>query len=331
MKKQLIFTGLFFLLLTSCYGQQGEAGNTVKIFVSRGSVNLLNVPEKQQEILQDRLYRKLTQIINQSSIAEIGYSSFLAVADFDVVTVSSSQTGMASVYLADCELTLRVKRTSWNQIGEATFHSMSRNLTGSGSSKDEAIASAINNLQPKDKELVAFFLDARKKIDAYYAANCNEVLVQAEQFLKLKNYEASIALYFSIPTGAPCYSEAWDASQKVYATYIEDVCNKNLVKLKAYVALAQTENYSKKNYYDSAMHIMSNLSPASDKCYIESMKEIEKIEARLNGQQKSQWELLKQVVSDEAQVNKEKYKAMGRISKNYQPPQNPAPAQTPRQ
>lgn len=306
---------------------QPEDNNAIKIFISESSVRFVNasVTESQEKILKDRLYRKVTQIINQNAVAEIGYSSFLVVATFDVISTDISQAGISSVHLAECELDLTIKRTSgeFYGSGEAAFNSTSKKIMGSGSSKYEAIANAVNGISGKDGDISKFLMESKIKIDNFYKTNCMEVLKQAEQFLALKNYEGSIALYFSVPSNAPCYQDALDASQKVYVTYIEDLCNKRLVKLKAYVALAQSENLGNKNYYDSAMYIMSNLSPASDKCYIESMKEIEKIEKRLNEKQKNQWEVVKKVVDNSAEVKKERYKAMGRISKNYQPP--PAP------
>ncbi len=64
---------------------------------------------------------------------------------------------------------------------------------------------------------------------------------------------------------------------------------------------------------------MSGLSPASDKCYAEALLQITKIEKRFDEEQKQKWELKRKESANEAGVKKEMYKAMGRISSNYQP------------
>lgn len=311
----LIFSVLFCI---SKLNAQDEDYNVIKLFISQNDIAVQN--RTLAPNLRDRLYQKLTQLINQTGIVEIGYSTFLVSPKFDIISSNVSEAGITKVYLAECELSILIKRAKVGSSGDATFSSFSKTITGSGSAQDQAIANAINNISTNDNEVINFLKNSKAKIDAYFKSHCPDVLKEAEQALTLKQYESSIALYFSVPSDAPCYQQALDASEKVYRTYVKDLCNKDLIRLKAYVALAQTQNSYQKNYYDSALIIMSDLNPASDKCFEEARKEIEKIDQRLNDEQKQNWELIKQTSTNNADVKKEMYKAMGRISSNYQPP-----------
>ncbi len=311
----LVFYAFFCILKLNAQGEDDY--NAIKLFISQYDIaednNTLTMN------MQDRLYQKVTQLINQTGIVEIGYSTFLVAPKFDVISVSSSEAGITKVYLAECELSIFIRRARVGGSGDATFGSFSKTITGSGSGKDQAIANAINNISVSDNDVINFLKNSKAKIDAYFKTHCPDVIKEAQQALALKNYEGSIALYFSVPSDAPCYQQALDASEKVYKTYVKDQCDKNLIKLKAYVALAQTQNNTQKNYYDSALNIMSNMNPASDKCFEEARNEIEKIDKRLNEEQKQNWELIKQTSINNSDVKKEMYKAMGRISSNYQP------------
>ena len=319
MKCLTILIAMYFIMIQTVNAQEGKDANAIKLFLDNSLVD--DVSETLNPAQKERLFSRITQLINQTGIVEIGYSTFLVFPKFDVLTTSVSETGMSQIHLAECELTILIKRAEYGGYGGATFNSFSKRLTGTGSSKNDAINNALNNISvSRDRSVVDFFNNSRQKIDAYFKANCNSVIKEAEQALDLKQYGKSIALYFSIPSSAPCYDKAYAASKKVYVTFVEDECNKKLVLLKSYVALAQNQNNNYKNYYDSAMNIMRALSPSSDKCYAEAKLQIEKIEQRLDEAQKREWELTKKLSGDEADVKKEMYKAMGKISANYQPP-----------
>lgn len=311
---------LFLLQLIACAflklnAQPADNYNAIKLFTNLSYVQSQNADLP--AALQDRLYRKVTQLINQSGVAEIGYSTFFISPKLDILSTSVNEAGISKVYLADCEFYMSISRVSLNENlnGGAIFNSFSKKITGSGLNKDDAISNALNNISVNDKSILSFISNSKQKIDAYFKANCEDVMKQAERALVLNDYPQAIALFQSVPASAPCYDRALQRSEGVYTQYVNDECDKKIMKLKTFTALAQTND----TYYDSVMNTVANLQPASQVCNSEANQIISKIENRLSEEQKKQWELTKQVLSDNAAVKKEMYKAMGEISRNYEP------------
>lgn len=317
MRKYLLSFIIAVSLVLNISAQGVQENSAIKLFLDPASI----VADNKALPDPNRLYLKITQLVNQTGIVELGYSTFLVVPKLDVESVSSSNAGVERVFLAECNLSLLVKRTKREEgtTSEAVFNSRSWRITGSGSTNDEAISNALSNISNIDRKVVDFFTDVKQKITDYFKINCNLVIKEAERAINIKNYQEAIALYYSVPSNAPCYNAAMDASQKVYATVVKDLCEKRLVKLKSYVALAQSQNTDKVNYYTLALGVMEEMNPASDKCFAEAKLEIEKIEKRLAAEEKNKWDLLKKYYADEAQVKKEMYKAMQKINLTYNP------------
>ena len=110
---------------------QGNGAGMIKLFVTAERLAANN--QHLDSIMQQRLYNKMVQLINQSSIAEIGYSNFWVMPKLDVLDVSVSKAGIRDVHLARCELFISVSRTDFGSIGGATYASFSKRITGSGS------------------------------------------------------------------------------------------------------------------------------------------------------------------------------------------------------
>jgi hypothetical protein len=316
---------LWLLLVGTCctvrlQAQEDTAVNAIKLFVDQDKVTEAN--QKLAEPLRQRLQSRVTQLINQTGVAEIGYSNFLVIPRFDVVETSVDESGLTRLCLAVCELNITISRRDYGGSGAATYESFTKKLTGSGSGKDLAIANAINNLSYNDIGIVTFFKQAKVKIDQYFKTNCKDIIKEAQQAYDLKQFGKSIALYFSVPSTAPCYEEARQRSVGVYVRYVEDNCDKQLIQLKALLTMAKTtDTATASRHYNEALDIIQNMNPASTKCYSEAKILIEKIESHFDELQKHAWDEASKRNANDAMVQKEMFKAMGRISSNYQPSQ----------
>lgn len=316
------FFCLPFALAFTCLvqAQTTDDYSAIKLFVEPDSVAGRNAGLSGQ--LKQRLYTKIIQLINQTGIAEIGYSNFWVLPTFNVLSTSVDNAGLAKVYLSECELFVSISRREYGKNGAATYASFSKSIMGSGTSKDESILNAMNSISSNDKEIVAFLTSSKMKINEYFKAHCTDVAKEAEHAYNLNDYGRSIALYFSIPSNASCFPAARDASIKVYRKFLEDQCSKSLIQLKALIATIQTKDASSMDAYNNALGIIGRLNPSSTDCYAEAKLEIEKIEKRFTESQKNQWEMEKKRASDRTEVQKEMYKAMAKINSNYQPSGN---------
>lgn len=300
---------------------QGNGAGMIKLFVTAERLAANN--QHLDSIMQQRLYNKMVQLINQSSIAEIGYSNFWVMPKLDVLDVSVSKAGIRDVHLARCELFISVSRTDFGSIGGATYASFSKRITGSGSSEKEALANAINSIRGNDSQIDSFFIKTKAKIYDYYNTHCKEIMKEADQATQLNLYEKAIALYFSIPSTSPCYSDAHEASVLVYRKFHQSKCQLDIFRLKSLVAQIQSRDESSMQAYKEVLDLVQGIAPSyqvAPECFALAEKEIQKIEQRFSDAEKKEWELLKKRAADLGEYEREMAKSMGKMNVTYQPP-----------
>ncbi|HWK07707.1 MAG TPA: hypothetical protein VNS58_28945 [Puia sp.] len=302
-----------------CLSAQEQPFNTIKLYVKQDPGAVSDLPEN----LRDRLFSKVTQLINQTGVAELGYSNFYVIPRLDTVGTYVDDAGIGKIYTTECELTLTIENKLYSPRQQRmVFSSIARKLTGSATRREDALFNAIGSISPGDPELVKFLQQAKARISAYFQQHCKEVIDEAQQAYQLEDFAQSISLYFSVPSDAPCYKEAQSGIQKTYVKYVAQDCNKQLLQLKAFVARAQTTNDTVSlTNYDEVMKIIENLDPASKDCYGEATNLIKKIEGRFNEEQRHAWELKKMSAGkdrNETEVKKQMRTAVSKISIQYQ-------------
>lgn len=323
MKK--LFLGIVLMQCINVFSQQVDNLDAIKLFIDKYDVQSENI-EHLNTSQSDRLFQKISQLMNRVGITEYGYSTFLVTPKLDVISLDEDNAGITKTVLAECELILTVKRVfnsnrSNQTQGSATMNTFSRKIMGSGFTKAEAISNAISNISSLDKDdtVRRFFEVSKSKINEYYKVHCDDVLKEAKQALAMKNYRKSIALSFSVPTNAPCYKKAYDDAILVYNTYIEDECERQLIQMKIHAALAQKSDADFKIHCDSVVKIMGEIEPSAEKCYAAAKVIIAGIEQKLNEQQKRDWEAYKLTVTERNQLERERLKAIQKINVNYVP------------
>jgi len=317
-----IFIIVAMVYATMVFSQADDKHDAIKLFISQEDVvreNKAALNAKSSE----RLFSRVSQLINQVGITEFGYSTFLVTPKLDVISVSEDNAGIAKTVLAECELFLTINRVF--EGASATMNTYSKKIMGSGFTKDEAISNAIGNIRSGDPDIKSFFVESKKQIDQYYKKHCKDVLKEANQALSLKDYQRSIALSFSVPRSATeCYEDANKLSQKVYGIYVLDKCKKEAALMKSYAAIAQNDPAKTQEYYDKIIDIMKKMdvSDKADECYAVAQKLMSDIEKKLDEKQKQEWQLEKQRLQDDTELQKERYKAIQRIGSGYTPSTN---------
>jgi hypothetical protein len=307
----------FILSAATAFCQGNESNNSIKLFLATDSASTsgIDLPPK----LQDRLLNKVTQLINKTGVAEVGYSNFWVQSKLDIIDNSLYQVGMTSLYQAECELFLTISRKQYGRSGGAVYKSFSKRYKGSARDKEGAIANAISNISSADIDVVEFFQQSKASIYQFFNTHCNEVIREAEQALELNDYGRSIALYFSIPSSAPCFSTAYKASKKVYLSFRNDECKRRLLQLRSLIAIIQEKNALSLEVYIGVMKIIWELDPTSDDCYNEALMEVKKIENKFDAEQKREWESAQKREANKAKTDEELAKAIGKISVTYRP------------
>ena len=84
---------------------------------------------------------------------------------------------MQAITTATVEVALFIKEVDNNMV----FATASKEVKGSGATRDAAVANAIAQLQVNDPVFSSFISTGKQKIIAYYQANCNNIITKANK------------------------------------------------------------------------------------------------------------------------------------------------------
>src|SRR4051812_46639948 len=113
---------LWLLFIIACctsrlQAQEDTNVNAIKLFVDQ--YKLMAANPTLDNILQQRLQNRVTLLINQTGVAEIGYSNFIVTPRFDVLSTNRDEAGITAIYLAECELSITISRRDYGGRGGA--------------------------------------------------------------------------------------------------------------------------------------------------------------------------------------------------------------------
>ncbi|MBA3828404.1 MAG: hypothetical protein H0X33_05665 [Taibaiella sp.] len=220
-----------------------------------------------------RLESKLTQIINHSNEAVVGYNNDIVIYPvIDVIDSSVVSGGMQNIAVMTLEISLYIKQLGNNVV----YNTITKKVKGSGDNSAQAKANAFGQLNVTDNSFAEFIRDAKMKILAYYNNNCQSLINTAMNMSAKQNYAPAIGMLQSIPFGTRCYNEAITKATEVYGKYQSGICSKVVSKAKGEIAV---------NNFDSAMATLQEIDPASN-CYPEVDKLIAQISAKVAKQEK---------------------------------------------
>lgn len=288
-----------------------EKADKISLFVGLvpGSNKGLN------EAQRERLRNKITQCANRTGIVSVGVSNFLLHPQLDVNEVTVVEA-MKRMFVAKCEVVLSIARTDYKDFPGQSFGSTVIKVTGSGGDSALAVSNAIQQIKTDDPAISKFIIDTKGKILDYYMTHCDEVIMEARRHYELQQHGLSIGLLFSVPTSAPCYDEARKMSINVYKEFLKDECEQQLLQLKSVLVASKGENQAQR--HAEALKIVKDMNPAAE-CYQEAYGMINKLEADLDEQQRREWNLQRAIVENDAEVQKEAYKAMAAMSNKTDP------------
>jgi len=131
--------------------------------------------------------------------------TFIITPTFSIISVQTTSGTLQKLFIANCTFSLFVKQTSTKII----FANVTKNVSGSGYNKEEAIASAVSSISADDDAYAKFIDRAKAKIGAYYAQNCQTYMMNAQREIAQKHYDAAKSILEGIPLEAgDCYTSA---------------------------------------------------------------------------------------------------------------------------
>jgi hypothetical protein len=154
-------------------------------------------------------------VTNNNGLATTdGAQTFIITPAFSIVSVQTTSGTMQKLFIANCMLSLFIKQTSTKLV----FANVTKNVSGSGYNREEAIASAVSSISADDDAYAKFIDRAKAKIGAYYAQNCQTYMMNAQREIAQKHYDAAKAILDGIPLEAgDCYTSAQKKIGDIFA------------------------------------------------------------------------------------------------------------------
>lgn len=297
MKKIILLLSIVFYEKFA-YSQKDDFG---KITIS--TIMPENVDGLNQSNLS-KLETKITQILTNSGIGATGYNyNFVIYPVFEIYESKPIEGGMENLLLINCQLNLFIKNLNNNMI----FASINKPLKSIGKDKQSALTSAISKINIKDSDFQTFIETGKAKIVAYYESTCQDIISKSESLVKKQDYEQALGLLMTVPEEVSCYSKVQEKSIEAYKAYQNQKCIVQLQDAKTQLA---------SNNYNSALNILSQIDPSS-KCFKESETLINNAAAKVDAEERKQWDLKMKVYNDNVELEKHRITAVKEIAAAY--------------
>jgi hypothetical protein len=304
MKKILIIISLLFCFSFMTHAQNKTAG-TDRI----GLTAYVPQPiEGLPEIAVANLQNKLTQIITANGFSG-GYNQrFILTANINLLTKDITPTAPPK-HVYTLEVTLYIG----DGIAGTVFASTSTTAKGIGETETKAYINALSNLRTKSPDYLSFVEEGKNKIVAYFKANCDFILKEADLLATTNNFEEAIARLIAVPNACEeCYAKATNAIKSVYQKYIDRDCK---IKLQEATAI-----WNASQDYEAAGQagaILASIDPDAA-CFKDVKSLFTKIESAVKQRDEREWKyILKEQMQESERI--EAMRAVGVAYGNNQP------------
>jgi hypothetical protein len=157
-------------------------------------------------------------------------------------------------------LELEVNLIIGDGIDGTIFATEAINIKAIGDNETKAYIDALKKIKTADKNILAFVEKGKSKIIEYYNSKCDFILKQASSLSDQKSYDNALYVLSEVPEVCKtCYDGAMELAVKVYKAKVENECQLNITKAKAFIA---------QDNWDEAAKSVSNYTPDMS-CYSE--------------------------------------------------------------
>ncbi|HAN37487.1 MAG TPA: hypothetical protein DCQ29_01175 [Chitinophagaceae bacterium] len=294
-----------FLVITICVVCQFVKAQSISEI---GKISLSVIMPENVDGLEasqlSKLETKIMQIVTNSGIGVSGNNnSFVIYPQFAIYENNVVEGGMQNIIVIKSELSLFIKQVENNVL----FSSISKTISGSGSSKLTAITNAISKIDINDNDFKTFVETGKSKIIKYYESKCSDIIAKSESLVKKQDFEQALGLLMSVPEEVSCYTKVQDKSVEVYKSYQNQKCK----------ALLHDVNISvTNNDYSQALETLKLIDPSST-CFKDAQAIIKKIESKIDAEQKRQLALQMKIYNDQVALEKMRINAIKDVAITY--------------
>lgn len=178
------------------------------------------------EAAGEYLFNRLCTAVTGDGISATGQYAQFFIAAKALPLYEQAVTG-APVKTA---LTLSLNLYIGDYWGEKVFDRMSLEIRGAGESRERAYLNAFRSLNKNNQQVANFLEKGKQRIIAYYDAEYNNIIREAQRESALRNYERALFLLGAVPVCCNGYNAVADELVKTYHEYIDYNCDRLLMQ-----------------------------------------------------------------------------------------------------
>ena len=246
--------------------------------------------------VKNTLLTKLDQISSSNGMGGSQINPRFIITANVTIGTKDIIAGPPQMLAQNLELSLFIGDAITNTI----FSTISLSLKGVGTNENKAYIDAFKNINPKNKEVVAFLEEGKTKIINYYSTNCDFILKDAQALTKQEKYDEAIYKLSLVPDVCKeCYFKCLDTLTAIYQKKIDADCKIKLNQAKSLWAAQQSPIGAEK-----AGDILSTINPMAS-CQGEIESFIKTIDTKLKADEKARWEFKMKQYADKIEAQKE--------------------------
>lgn len=280
-------------------------GNNISLFVYAPE-QPEEVPEASVSYLVNNL---CTAVTTDGLAAQNEYmTQFLLLPKINVATKNILANTQQQVVL-----TLDVSLQVVDNISGTIYASKVVNLKGVGTNETKAYNAAFRSLNKNHNQIEALTSTAKQKILAYYEAEADNIIKQANLLAAQEKYDEAFYLLSMIPSQCSKFDMSISAGLTIWKKYKDYACSKNLAKAQS--AWVANQDYDAANM---AGFYLAQILPDAN-CYGDAQILYNDIKAKVG----ELWKFEMSVYHDEHELRMAKVKAMQAIGVAYGKGQQP--------
>lgn len=217
-----------FPITSYAQNQKGKMDDEARVAMTAYIPNDVNFSTAAQK----KIKNLMNQMLVKNGIAGTKNNRFIITANIETVSENILNTTV-TMY----EYTLNVNFYIGDGIDGVLFSDITKTVNGVGETKGAAYAAALDKIKPKSADLQEFISDGKSRIIEYYNTQCDFIMKEAMSKADRKEFDEAIYQLLSIPTICKdCYEKAQDAAVQIYKRKIENDCQLNISQAKAAIA-----------------------------------------------------------------------------------------------
>jgi hypothetical protein len=299
---------IIYLLLTvlHCKVLLSQTGADVGRIILNSIVidNDRNIPEEARM----QLVNKLQQIATNNGFGGNSISPRFVLAVKSNVSSKDIIAGPPQMVSLSLEFVFFIG----DAVEDMQFSSLTLNAKGVGVNTNKAYISAIQSINPRNKEFIQFLAIGKGKIVEYYEGRCESIQSKAKALADKHEYDAAIYELMQVPDASrSCYEKSLSAVQPLYKKKIDREGQASYLEASRKWSSNPTASAAK-----DVLSVLGSIDPSASS-YEDAKSLSESIQRKISEDEKREWDFKMKAYQDGVDLEKQRIEAARQTAVEY--------------